>query len=69
MKDLVAMDSTAAKSWFALELMLDMQGDYEKARQAYIVADDLDQSRLRVTEEMNHLWTHPANLKSERATP
>lgn len=55
MHEVVAMDSMAAQSWFALGMLLDMQGDYVRARQAYIMAKDLDQLRFRATEEVNQI--------------
>ncbi len=55
MRKVVAMDSMAAQSWFALGALLDMQGDYVQARQAYILAKDLDQLRFRATEEVNQI--------------
>ncbi len=55
MREVVALDSMAAQSWFALGTLLDMQGDYTQARQAYIMAKDLDQLRFRATEEVNQI--------------
>ena len=55
MRAVVALDSMAAQSWFALGTLLDMQGDYVQARQAYIMAKDLDQLRFRATEEVNQI--------------
>ena len=53
MREVVTLDSMAAQSWFALGTLLDRQGDYVQARQAYIMAKDLDQLRFRATEEVN----------------
>ena len=55
MRKVVALDSMAAQSWFALGALTDMQGDYAQARQAYIMAKDLDQLRFRATEEVNQI--------------
>ncbi|MXX98098.1 MAG: tetratricopeptide repeat protein [Rhodothermaceae bacterium] len=55
MRKVVALDSMAAQSWFALGTLTDMQGDYAQARQAYIMAKDLDQLRFRATEEVNQI--------------
>lgn len=55
MRKVVALDSMAAQSWFALGTLMDMQGDYAQARQAYIMAKDLDQLRFRATEEVNQI--------------
>ena len=55
MHKVVALDSMAAQSWFALGTLADMQGDYIQARQAYIMAKDLDQLRFRATEEVNQI--------------
>ena len=55
MRNVVALDSMAAQSWFALGTLTDMQGDYAQARQAYIMAKDLDQLRFRATEEVNQI--------------
>ena len=55
MREVIALDSMAAQSWFALGMLLDMQGDYEQARHSYIMAKDLDQLRFRATEEINQI--------------
>lgn len=55
MREVITLDSMAAQSWFALGTLLDMQGDYVQARQAYITAKDLDQLRFRATEEVNQI--------------
>ncbi len=55
MYKVIALDSMAAQSWFALGTLTDMQGDYIQARQAYIMAKDLDQLRFRATEEVNQI--------------
>ncbi len=55
MHEVITLDSMAAQSWFALGTLLDMQGDYVQARQAYITAKDLDQLRFRATEEVNQI--------------
>ena len=55
MREVVTLDSMAAQSWFALGTLLDRQGDYVQARQAYIMAKDLDQLRFRATEEVNQI--------------
>ena len=55
MREVITLDSMAAQSWFALGTLLDMQGDYDQARRAYIMAKDLDQLRFRATEEVNQI--------------
>ena len=56
------MDSMAAKSWYALGSLLDVQGDYDEARQAYIRAKDLDQLRFRATEYVNNIIREESTL-------
>ena len=55
MREVIALDSMAAQSWFALGTLLDKQGNYDEARQSYIMAKDLDQLRFRATEEVNQI--------------
>ena len=55
MREVVTLDSMAAQSWFVLGTLLDTQGDYVQALQAYIMAKDLDQLRFRATEEVNQI--------------
>lgn len=55
MREVIALDSMAAQSWFALGILLDMRGNYDQARHAYIMAKDLDQLRFRATEEINQI--------------
>jgi len=62
MKQVIAMDSMAAKSWFTLGSLLDFQGDYDEARVAYIRAKDLDQLRFRATEEVNQIIREESDL-------
>jgi len=54
-KRVIRIDSMAAKSWFTLAALLDVQGEYDEARDAYIQAKDLDQLRFRGTEEVNQI--------------
>ncbi len=55
MREVITLDSMAAQSWFGLGTLLDVQGNYDQARQAYIMAKDLDQLRFRATEEVNQI--------------
>jgi Flp pilus assembly protein TadD len=61
MREVIRLDSMAAQSWFALGTLLDRRGDYVQARQAYIMAKDLDQLRFRATEEVNQIIRTEAN--------
>ncbi|MGB5178859.1 MAG: tetratricopeptide repeat protein [Gammaproteobacteria bacterium] len=50
---IVAEDDTAAAGYFALAQVLESQGDYSRARQAYLAAKDRDQLRFRAPEAFN----------------
>ena len=50
---IVAEDDMAAAGYFALARVLESQGDYARARQAYLAAKDRDQLRFRAPEAFN----------------
>ena len=50
---LIADDDAAAAGYFAMGRALESQGDYPRARQAYLAAKDRDQLRFRAPEAFN----------------
>ena len=49
----MAEEEQAAADYFALGQVLESQGDYPRARQAYLAAKDRDQLRFRAPETFN----------------
>ena len=53
LKEVTAMDSTAALGYFALGVVLDSLGRHQEARRAYVRAKDRDNLRFRASEDIN----------------
>ncbi len=52
-REVIALDSSAALGYYALGAMLDTLGRFADARAAYVMAKDRDNLRFRASEDMN----------------